>query len=258
MLTDQPVRFHHLRAYGRSPAHGRHARTNEMKSTQAMQRGRMVHGMLADEGRFVAYPGAQRRGKEYKKFADAHPGYEILLKNDYDLAKAMSDAVRARPDAMRWLAGIRERTLFFDYNGLTCRSTPDVHNPDERYLTEIKSTANAAEWFWQFHFRRMGYHVQMWMQGMGCDHLIEKFNIVAVEDKPPHVVMLYELQPRALDEGAKLLMLWSERLKVSESSGLYPGYSTAVVPLDIPDEPVELIYGDEDDGAPERDVTMAG
>lgn len=246
-FSDEPVRFSHLKAYGRSPAHGYHSRVSEWKPTQAMQMGTMVHGIWSDSGKYIAYPGAVRRGKEYDSFVAEHPDTEILLQTDYDNARFMVDALNACPDAVRCLTGIQEKTLLFDWNGLRCRATPDVRG--ENWLTELKTTANAAPQFWNWHFMKMAYHAQMSMQALGAPNKIDNFFIVAVESKPPYPVTIYELQERALEAGKKLLVLWSEQLKACESSRFWPGYSQSVVPLDIPEEAPELIFEeDESDG----------
>ena len=49
---------------------------------------------------------------------------------------------------------------------------------------------------------------------------------------------------RALEVGEKLLMLWAERLKNCEASGMWPPYVSCVVPLDVPDEET-LEFGEE-------------
>ena len=72
-VDNPPVRFSHLRAYGRSAMHGHHARTQpEQEPTAAMQLGSAVHALVLGNKPVVAYPGAVRRGKEWEAFAAAH------------------------------------------------------------------------------------------------------------------------------------------------------------------------------------------
>ena len=243
-----PVRHSHLRAYGRSPAHGYHSRVSEFVPSQAMQLGSWVHGIWSGLGKFVGYPCSQRRGKDFDKFKADNPDTTILLMADYDAGKRMAEALDNNADAVRYLTGVKEQTQFFNYNGIDCRATPDVRG--ENWITELKTTANADPRFWQWHFRKMSYHVQMVMQAIGCSdngHNIDHYMIVAVESKAPYPVTIFELQERARDEATRTLMLWSERLKACEQSRQWPGYSQAIVPLDVPDEDVELIYPDEGD-----------
>lgn len=254
-FSTMPVRFNHLRAYGRSAAHGLHARTEEASQTYAMQRGTAVHAILFGTRKVIGYPGAVRRGKEWEAFAADRPDHEILTMAEYDKANRMADAVRQCDAAQPWLNGVFEETLRFKWNGLDCRATPDVRGPD--YLTELKTSATADPVRFGWHALRMHYHAQMWFQNIACEEKIRRHMIVCVESAAPYPVTVFEFTPRALDVGARLLMLWAERLKQSEQSRQWPPYSTAIVPIDVDDEP-EIDFGDETDAAEQRDLTMAG
>lgn len=247
----QPVRFSHLRAYGRSPAHGRHARLVEMDPTYAMERGTVVHALIFGNRKVAGYPGAKRAGNEYEAFAAAHPDTEILTMAEFDKARRMADAVRASELAMSVLAGVKEKTILFRWMGLDCRSTPDVRGAN--YLTELKSSSSADPVRFPWHAIRMQYHAQMRLQtiaasqsGPARERKIDDCFIVCVEEKPPFPVTVFRMDERALEVGEKLLMLWAERLKGAEASRTWPPYVTCIVPIDVPDEEPELIFADED------------
>ena len=241
-----PVRFSHLRAYGRSPMHGHHARTQaEAEPTGAMERGTAVHALLFGNRRVIGYPGATRRGKEYDKFALENSDCEILTMSEYGKAVNMAAAVRASSVAQEYMRGVHEKTLLFQWNGLACRTTPDVRGTD--FLTELKTSASSdpARFIW--HARRMHYHAQLRFQEYGCEQhgiRIRDHWIVCVESDPPHPVTVFHVEPEALEEGEKLLMLWGERLKNSEQSNSFPPYVSCTVPLVWPKD-VEFEYGDE-------------
>lgn len=252
-LRDLPVRFSHLRAYGSCAARGYHQRLNELKPTYAMERGTAVHALLFGNRKVCGYPGKTRQGKAYEEFALAHQDYEILTMNEYDKACRMADAVRRAEYAAPYLQGVTETTLWFDWNGLRCRATPDIRGTD--FVTELKCSASSEPGAFRWHARRMNYPAQLWLQHIACEVLgiitiwhAKSHSIVCVEDKAPHPVTLFHVKPRALERGARLLMEWSERLKVSEASAAYPPYSTTGEPLDEPDEDgPDLVFGDEDD-----------
>ena len=250
-LSDLPVRFSHLRAYGRSAMHGYHARTTEMAQTSAMQKGTAVHALILGGRKIMGYPGAVRRGKEYDAFVAENPDAEILTMSDYDKANRMADAVRANQLAMPVLSGYCETRLNFEWNGLQCRATPDVRGLD--YLTELKTCSNSDPNKFLWHALRMAYPAQLWFQHIGCElngFSIQRHYIVAVESAEPYPVTVFEIQPRALDQAAKTLALWAERLKTCEQSGMWPPYAQSVVPLDVPDDEMpQLVYGDEEKDA---------
>lgn len=237
-----PVRFSHLKAYGRSAAHGLYARTHESDPNYAMQRGTAVHALIFGNRNVCGYPGRQRRGKEYEEFAAEHADYEILTLAEYDKARRMADAVLSSKVASPYIRGVTEETILFRWNGLDCRATPDVRGPD--YLTELKTSASSDPERFPYHALRMGYHAQMRMQQYATGLLPECF-IVCVEAEEPHPVTVFRLEERALDMGGRLLVLWAERLKSCESSNYYPPYSECVMPLDVPEDDAVLEFNDE-------------
>lgn len=239
---DREIRFSHLRAFGRSAAHGYHAlHSQDDSQTYAMERGTAVHAMLFGTRRVVGYPGAQRRGKEYDAFASANGDCEILTMAEYEKASRMADAVSNCKLAAPLLKGTFEETLRFKWMGLNCRATPDVRGAD--FLTELK-TSNSSEpvkFTWQA--LRMGYHAQMRMQQLG-HHAGKQCFIVCVESSEPYPVTVFEIDKRTLEIGEKLLVLWAERLKQSIAAKEYPPYTSAIFPLIAPEDDV-LEYGDE-------------
>ncbi len=240
---NSPVRFSHLRAYGRSAAHGHHARTSEVDETYAMERGTAVHAMIFGTREVVAYPGATRRGKEYDAFVQAHPDTEILTTAEYHKARRMAMSVLDCKLAAPFLNGVREETLLFKWMGMDCRATPDVRGPD--FLTELKTTANADPTKFLWDARRRHYHAQLRFQEFGCEkHHIKILDhwIVAVESTEPHPVTVFHVEPEALEEGEELLMLWAERMKNCEASNVFPPYVDCIVPLVWPKDDFALEY----------------
>ena len=241
-----PVRFSHLRAYGRSPMHGHHARLHDKDQTVAMQRGTAVDAMLFNTRKVCGYPGSQRRGKEYDAFAAANPDTEILTIAEYGKARLMVDAVRQCKVAEPMLKGITQKTILFRWNGLDCRSTPDIRGAD--YLTELKTSSSADPMRFPYHALRMHYHAQMRMQALACsDTSILDCFIVCVESAEPFPVTVFRMDEKALEAGEKLLMLWAESLKNCEKSQTFPPYAQCVMPIDLPDD-LELDYSTTENG----------
>src|SRR5262245_41160766 len=112
-LVTAPVRFSHLRAYGRSALHGHYARTNEEVEEQAayMERGTAAHALLFGTRKVVGYAGARdERQQKFRDFLAEHPDTEILTMADFDKARRMADAVLACKEAAPLLFGVREET----------------------------------------------------------------------------------------------------------------------------------------------------
>lgn len=251
-----PVRFSHLRAYGRSGLHGYYARTcDDDKQNAAMERGTAVHAILFETKRVCGYPGKVRHGKQFDAFVADHPDTEILTMADFDKARRMADAVMQHKLAWPLLQGVREETLLFRWNGLDCRSTPDVRGLE--FITELKSGATCDPNRFPWHaVKKMHYHAQMRMEAIAVEKKTGNapldHYIVAVEQNEPHPVQVYRLDEKALDAGEKMLVLWSERLKVAEDSGQYPPYSQTILPIELPEEEgeedLDLVFGALPDG----------
>jgi hypothetical protein len=212
--------------------HGHHARTSDGEETSAMERGTAVHAILFGTRKVIGYPGTQRRGKEYEAFAAARPDHVILTMSEYDKARRMVDAVVRCELAGPLLKGVHEETLRFRWMGMECRATPD--NRGAGFVTELKTSASSDPSKFIWHARRMHYHAQLRFQEYACEkhgHSIANHWIVCVEAEEPHPVTVFHLEPEAREEGERLLMLWAERMKNCESSGTYPPYTDAPVPL---------------------------
>lgn len=238
-----PVRFSHLRAYGRSAAHGLQARRDEQSANQPMQRGTAIHALLFGTRKVIGYPGAVRRGKEYDAFVADHPDTEILTNGDYVAALEAVKTIQASKAAMKVLEGDAEKTIMFKWFGMECRATPDIRG--NGYVTELKTGATSDPSRFVWHALRMQYNAQLRMQQIACQQNKNAY-IVAVEQKPPFNVTVFDVQPRALEVGERNLTLWMERLKSCEAAQYWPPYVEAIVPLDIPED-LELDYGDDDE-----------
>lgn len=246
-LLAAPIRFSHLRAYGRSAAHGLHARTTERKPTAAMELGTAVHAMLFGTQSVTGFDGP-RRGKAFEEFRAQAGDALVLGAADYIKALGMVESLKASPLAMRVLDGEAEQTLRFRWFGRDCRSTPDVRG--KGWVTDLKTSTSSDPARFVWHALRMKYHAQLRMQQIAYREAghgeAEQAYIVAVEVDPPHAVTVFDITARALQEGEKLLTLWMERLLASEAAREWPGYCEALVPLDVPED-LELDYGGDDD-----------
>ena len=226
--------------------HGHHARLVEAEQNAAMERGTGVHALIFGTRKVCGYPGPTRRGKDFDAFVAEHPDHEILTMADFNKACRMADAVRECKLAQPMLQGTTEETLLFRWMGLDCRATPDIRGDD--YITELKTSATSDPLRFAWHALRMHYHAQMCMQTIACATAkrmsAKSCYIVCVEATEPHPVTVFQLTDRALLAGNKLLMLWAERFKNCELSGVWPAYADCVVPLDVADD-LELEYGDD-------------
>lgn len=241
--TSTPLRFSILKHMSKSPAHARYAMDHPSADTPAMRMGRLAHACFLGANVPTVFPG-ERRGNVWKDFKAAHDGQDIVTAEEFDRASAMASALHAHKEARPLLMGKREQSIRFDFAGRACRGTPDVFSP--KYLTDLKTTADASPLRFPWTAMRLGYHAQMaWYR----DGLVaagypapEQLTIVAIEVKPPYAVAVFVLTERAIDFGARLYRTWLEEFLNCERSNEWPGYVEGV--LDAPEDSVELIGAD--------------
>jgi len=220
-----------------------------------MMVGRVLHrAVLLDEEPVIFTEAKQRRGKVWDAFQEEHADVEdILIPSEARPVLGMLEAVRSHSVGWNILRGpgTQQEVLIepWEYLGRACSSRLDTVSPN--YIADLKTTA--PQTIAPERFRRqtenLGYHAQMCFYGQAAvqKQLTDKGHktyVVAVESKPPHDVVCYELTPNALEEGEKLCRLWMELLLNCEASDHWPGYGEAVLPLDVYSG-VELDWGEE-------------
>lgn len=244
-----PVRFHMLKAAGRSGMHARMALAGKGDATTtAKEKGSATHAIVFDTAPVVFFPGKARRGKEWEAWkALRRRGEIIVTRTEYEAANRMADAIRSHSLAMDVLNGTHERTILWQSQGRGCRTTPDAASYLE-FATELKTCQCSDPQRFTWQAIRMAYHAQMaWHLGGITNAGLgqpERAFVVAVESAAPYPVTVLQLTERALDKGQALCQLWFERLLGFERSQQWPPYSQVVVDLDVPDDDLALDFGD--------------
>lgn len=245
-----PVRFSNLKFMSQSPAHYKHRLTAPPKETKALRYGDALDALLFGTKEVLTFDGASRRGKAFDKFEDDNPEAVLLVPSEQVEIAGMLAALQANKAAMELLNGERQRKIEWAMNGRQCQGTPDVYA--KQRVVELKSGRSVNPDFFQYDSRKFGYHAQLsWYRNalseLGLTEPYAHCYIVAVESSAPYPVTIFEATDRALLEGEKLWRLWFERLLVCEASDTWPEYTSAVVPLDVPDsEALTLTIEGED------------
>jgi PDDEXK-like domain of unknown function (DUF3799) len=246
MVDPDGVRFSRLKLMAESPMH---YLANVHGTSATLDRGTAVHSILLGGKRVCYYDktteagaSAPRRGKDWEAFKALHEGETILSASEYETSNRIADAVRVNSLAMQALTGVCEQTLRFDWMGLTARSTPDVRANDGTFLTELKTCRSsrpgkfAMQGFWMHYHAQMAFHAEaMRRNDLWRGKVMPEAFIVAVCSAAPYPVTVFKLTPRAMEQGLKSIVLWTEQLKQCISSRHFPAYSQAVVDFDVPD-----------------------
>ncbi|MGH7175810.1 MAG: PD-(D/E)XK nuclease-like domain-containing protein [Tepidisphaeraceae bacterium] len=252
-----PLRFHHLKATGQSPAHGYQSFQDDRWDTLALRLGKGTHAMLFgqpiaiwDQPAAKGSGRAPRNGKAWDAFRSANSHATVLNRNEHDKASRIVTSIRSHELASELLFApgvLHESTINWTQDGRARRSTPDARGTT--HFVELKTTRCAQP----DRFRRDGmyraYHAQLADQANAIEASTGNrpwsAYIVAVETVEPYVVQVMQLTQRALEQGDQLCRDWFSRVRTCEESGQWPGYQAGVCEFDIPDERIDLRFDDD-------------
>jgi hypothetical protein len=162
-----------------------------------------------------------------------------LARADWDICIGIRDSVNAHPNTRHMLEGNAETSAVWTDpdTGVLCRGRFDDLALGIGSITDLKSCADASPFRFPRAVYDYGYHIQAAMYLRGARALgleVDTFGFVAVEKEPPYAVACYELQPAAVHDGERELMPLLEQWATCEMTGVWPGYKTDVVKIDLP------------------------
>lgn len=179
------------------------------------------------------------RTKEYRDriaaAKEASPEAEFLTIEDYEKVQRMATSTRNAFGSI--LNNLKmETSLFFEVNGVECKSRPDGIDESEKRIVELKSCYCAEPRVFAWEFRKWGYGYQMAFQGMAVNHVLgwipREYTIIATESAPPYACSIHrmslgwvaELEEEVLDYIAEYGAI---------KDGIFPGYEKTVNVIDF-------------------------
>lgn len=227
------LHFTELKEMRKSAAHFRAAFEVEREEDVSLRIGLLTHTLILGGDHFVVYEG-ERRGNAWKNFAAEHAGTLIVTEKEFARANKIALAVKTNPMARPLLDGLHEQELTWDAFGRKCAGRIDVIGAD--FVVDVKTTRYAEPGFFCREALRRAYHCQLSWYRTGAranGHAARDAYVLGVETTAPFAVTVLRVTERALEEGAKLLRLWIERLATCEASNVWPSYAQEPVELDL-------------------------
>lgn len=232
-----------LKVLRKSPKHYRHYLENGRKATRALELGTAAHIAILEPERFLKEfalwdkkddegKTKARRGAEWKAFESANESKTIIRSDEYDLAIAIKDAVRADRVAMKYLAfGKPEVALTWndEHTGMACKGRLDwlTEADGGPCIVDLKGTRDPNPIWFSRDCARLDYHLQMAFYGDAIEAItgeVPRVVVVAVEMAPPHDVVTYIVPEEVIEIGRDAYRQLLETLKDCTARNQWLGY----------------------------------
>jgi hypothetical protein len=219
------------------------------RDSESMLFGRAMHTLLLEpkefENRYCFYEGRRdERTKAYQEFLVESAGKEVLkATGPLSWAWCMEAAVELCSNATVQpfiSAGAREVTGLAPICGLPCKIRIDWLSITNHCLCDVKTTRDVGPLeFWQHSFKTYSYGLQLSLYRevyrLITDQTLPVF-IIAIENHPPFVSVVYEVPGDLLDHELRLVTRSVEAVKKCLLTGQWPSFArNEVLPLAVPD-----------------------
>lgn len=237
------VRWSELKHMADSPAHYKHHIGSETTDTPRLAVGRGTHTAILEPERFASeyavFDGPRRAGKVWEEFAEANADKTILRRDEYDECLAMRDAVHAHETASSLLYGHSEVVVEWTDpgTGIRCKARLDHVNADGEFC-DVKTTSSTGVFDFQRLSARMLYHCQLAFHRQGLAAVlggpVPRPRIIAIEQNPPHDVVVYRLTDDAMYAGDQHVGDLLRRLATCRERDEWPGRHSCEQDLTVP------------------------
>ena len=240
-----------LKLWERTPAHARYDMTHPQETTTALRMGDACHVAILEPKRFkkeyARSPKFDMRTNKGKAAAAAwgseYPDYAALLPAEYDSACGMRDSVWAHPLASEMLKGKGQTELTVVWidpdSELLCKGRIDrlTSYLGWTVVLDLKTAQSASIDDFARACVKYGYHSQaaFYLDGLNALAAHERrFIHLVVENRPPYLVRLLELDDSAIAEGRARYRAAMQTYKDATESGEYPGFVVGIEAFDLP------------------------
>lgn len=195
-----------------------------------------------------------RRGAAWEVFKEKNIGNDICNVTEYETAMRMADSLfdsqyesaEFARDILR-RCEIREKEILLDFNDVPWSSRIDAMGTD--LIAELKSTKCASKRKFLLDAKQMKYDGQLAIYNVAAGVNANQFPaqwldsyVIAVENKSPYIVAVYEVEKLRLDSAYLEVIAWQEKWLKSCETGIWGGYGKACETWDA-----DIIIGEDED-----------
>lgn len=231
-----------------------HRLTSPLEPTDPMRLGTAAHTAILEPHKFVseyalwdertendAEKVSPRRGKKWDAFVDANPGKTIIRADEHAAAMAMRDAVRAKPEAAKYLVKGDPEVAMWWADAATerlCKGRADwITTVDGPVLVGLKTARDARGIPFGNLAAKLGYALQWAYYADGYRAITGKtprMVEIVVESAAPHDVVVYTIPDEVLDVGREEYTRLLQVLGECEQTNTWPGAAEGEQVLTLP------------------------
>ena len=208
-LQERPLSYSSLKEFAKSPRHYLDYLNRKKETTPAMQFGSMVHCLLLQpdkfDSQFAIMPTIDKRTKEgkeaYNKFLEGAVGLDVVMENDYNDAKAITDNVLSNDSLRNYIDNCHqfEQEFRAEMWDLPVRGFFDGIADD--YILEIKTTTDASPEYIIRDFYNRQYHMQAGLYNLVSEKPIK---YLIIETKGPYDAYIADASEGYIKKGQEL------------------------------------------------------
>lgn len=226
-----------LAQFKKSPNHLLAYWNREMKTTDAMQFGSLIHKLILEPEKFgddfAIFEGARRQGKAWIEFSEANQDKTIIKQQELDDAnRIINNAMKNQVLCDMLKNSIhREMKLEWQYKDVNFLGFADLYTTynDKKCVVDIKTTSDAGKRFERDLYYN-DYKMQLAMYQDQFDKDTDVY-IVAIETSNPFNVQVYKLDESLLFKGWLDYDHYLE--KYNEWDGEPTGYSKSIIEVKV-------------------------
>jgi hypothetical protein len=211
-----------------------------------MALGTAIHMAILERDKFLdtygVKPNVDARTKTGKEALAAakESGLELLDKEEYESALAISAKLREQPFFRQFIDGGQYETSWFtDHNyGARIKGRLDIWLPEKKIIVDIKTCDTADEYQFSRDAFKYSYHAQAayyvdLVQSVTKEK-VDGYVILAVEKSEDRDCRAFWLGDDLLEIGRSMYRDWLAKYVTCDSSGIWPGYEKTLVTLSAP------------------------
>lgn len=231
----------------KTPAHFRAWLLEEREATTAQAFGTLVHDFILLDQKVIQAPKLNMRTNDGKaEFAALQSeaqrqGAVLVTEDEHQALHAIRESLHSVPavyDVIDSCRSLKEVSGYVTLQSCAAKIRPDVRDPTTGIIWDLKTCSDASPEGFQRDAWKWGYHIQAaWY--LSVSNVIEpgrynSFRFIAVENKAPYAVAVYEASPAFLEAGADAVSRALTTFEECLQSKRWPGFSDEVKPLEPP------------------------